>query len=47
MNKMLKSVAVVALSVGLIGSTAVAASTADWTEVKAIFNHKMKVAIDG
>ncbi|GIP36187.1 stalk domain-containing protein [Paenibacillus sp. J2TS4] len=46
MKKMLKSVAIAAVSIGLISTTAIA-SSADWTEVKALFNNKMKVTING
>jgi len=46
MKKMMKAVTIATLAVGMIGTSAFAA-TADWTEVKGIFNSKIKVVIEG
>lgn len=46
MNKKMKSAAILTLAAGMLGTAAVA-SPQNWTEVKALFNHKMQVTING
>lgn len=46
MKKKWKVAAITTLTVGMLGSAALAAPQ-NWTEVKALFNHKMQVTVNG